>query len=106
MVSVRLVLGLMTLLPAALAAQQQPTAAEAAFIYELNRARQNPQRYDTEQSLGGILTGVAPWMPLAMNQYLVQSSGFHAEEMAANGYFAHQTRWPTTPAMRCLHRGR
>ena len=39
---------------------QQPTATEAAFIYELNRARQNPDRYDAENSLSGLIVGVTP----------------------------------------------
>jgi uncharacterized protein YkwD len=98
-----LIVGLLLLTPAALMAQQQPTAAEAAFIYELNRARSNPQRYDTEQSLGGILNGVSAQPPLAVNQNLVQSAGFHAEEMATNGYFGHQSQvtgdWPNQMAV-------
>lgn len=72
-------------------AQQQPTAAEMAFIYELNRARSDPQGYDTENSLGGILNGVVARPPLALNLNLVQSARFHSAEMAANGYFAHQS---------------
>jgi uncharacterized protein YkwD len=74
---------------APLFAQQQPTAAEMAFIYELNRARSDPQAYDTENSLGGILNGVAARPPLALNLNLVQSARFHSDEMATNGYFGH-----------------
>ncbi|MCB9933434.1 MAG: hypothetical protein H6841_08440 [Planctomycetes bacterium] len=85
-----------------LCAQQQPTAAEMAFIYELNRARSDPQLYDTENGLGGILNGVAAQPPLALNQNLVQSARFHANEMAVNGYFAHQSAvtgdWPNKMA--------
>lgn len=77
-------------LPATLIAQQQPTAAEAAFIYELNRARQNPDRYDAENSLGGIINGVTPQPPLALNLSLVESARWHAQDMATNAYFAHQ----------------
>ncbi|MCB9894329.1 MAG: hypothetical protein H6839_07765 [Planctomycetes bacterium] len=87
---------------APLIAQQAPTAAEMAFIYELNRARSDPQQYDTENSLGGILSGVAAQPPLALNLNLVQSSRFHSAEMAANGYFAHQSSvtgdWPNKMA--------
>ena len=72
-----------------LLAQQQPTAEEAAFIYELNRARSDPQRYDTENSLAGLLNGVAAQPPLALNLNLVQSARFHSNEMASAGYFAH-----------------
>jgi hypothetical protein len=87
-----------SLLALPLAAQQQPTDREMAFIYELNRARSDPQRYDTENSMGGLLDGVAAQPPLALNLNLVESARFHAEEMAANGYFAHQSDvtgdWP------------
>lgn len=83
-------------------AQQQPTAAEMAFIYELNRARSDPQRYDTENSLGGILNGVAAQPPLALNLNLVESARFHSTEMANNGYFGHQSSvtgdWPNKMA--------
>ncbi|MCB9933517.1 MAG: hypothetical protein H6841_08860 [Planctomycetes bacterium] len=95
-------LAVLLVLPATLFAQQQPTAAEAAFIYELNRARQNPQRYDTENSLGGILNGVSAQPALALNLNLVQSARFHSSEMAANGYFGHQSQvtgdWPNKMA--------
>lgn len=83
---------------AVLEAQQAPTANEMAFIYELNRARQNPQRYDTENlstymggTYSGILNGVAAQPPLALNENLVQSARFHSTEMATAGYFAHQS---------------
>jgi hypothetical protein len=86
------------LLALPLAAQQQPTDREMAFIYELNRARSDPQRYAQENSLGSLLDNVDPQPPLALNLNLVQSSRFHAAEMAANGYFAHQSTvtgdWP------------
>lgn len=95
-------LAVLLVLPATLCAQQQPTAAEAAFIYELNRARQNPGRYDTENALGGIITGVTPQPPLALNLNLVQSARFHASEMAAHGYFDHESQvtgdWPNKMA--------
>jgi uncharacterized protein (TIGR03382 family) len=74
---------------AALAAQQSPTNAEMAFIYELNRARANPQAYAAANSLGTLLDGVAAQPPLAVNHNLVQSARFHSTEMAANSYFAH-----------------
>lgn len=95
-------LAFLFVLPATILAQQQPTAAEAAFIYELNRARQNPDRYDAENSLGGLINGVTPQPPLALNLNLVQSARFHAAEMAAYGYFAHQSTvtgdWPNKMA--------
>jgi uncharacterized protein YkwD len=74
---------------AALAAQQPPTNAEMAFIYELNRARSDPQAYAAANGLGTLLDGVAAQPPLAVNNNLVQSARFHSAEMAANSYFAH-----------------
>ena len=66
-----------------------PLAAEMAALYEINRARSNPQAYDAEQGLGGVLAGILPAPPLALNERLVTSSRFHSDEMAVNGYFAH-----------------
>ncbi len=66
-----------------------PSNTEALAIYEINRARANPQAYDTANSLGGILAGITPASPLALNERLVTSSRFHSTEMAQNGYFAH-----------------
>ncbi|MCC7508837.1 MAG: hypothetical protein IT464_05650 [Planctomycetes bacterium] len=77
------------LLGAAPLAAQQPSAAEVAFIYELNRARANPQAYDTANSLGGILNGVAAQPPLAINLDLCESARVHSVDMATNGYFNH-----------------
>ncbi|MBK9973908.1 MAG: hypothetical protein IPP14_03945 [Planctomycetes bacterium] len=80
----------------------QPTANEQAMVYELNRARNNPQRYDTEQSLGGLLTGIAASQPLVVNSNLFASARFHADEMATNNYFGHQSAvtgdWPNKMA--------
>ncbi|KAA0218226.1 hypothetical protein EDM80_01575 [bacterium] len=66
-----------------------PSNTEALAIYEINRARANPQAYDSANSLGGILAGITPASPLALNERLVTSSRFHSTEMAQNGYFAH-----------------
>lgn len=89
-------------LPSAVFAQANtatpPSVAEMVAIYEINRARANPQAYDTEQSLGGVLAGITAAPPLALNERLVTSSRSHSAEMAANGYFAHQSavtsNWP------------
>ncbi|MCA8913543.1 MAG: hypothetical protein KDB82_17795, partial [Planctomycetes bacterium] len=88
----------LSLFGGALCAQQVPTADEMAFIYELNRARNDPQRYDTENmttymggTYSGVLNGVSPQPPLALNENLVQSARFHSDEMASVGYFAHQS---------------
>lgn len=87
----------------AAAAQQNPAANEQLLIYELNRARNNPPRYAAENGLGSLLDSVAASPPLAVNARLVQSSGFHAEEMAAFDYFGHQSQvtgdWPNQMAL-------
>jgi len=90
------------LLASALSAQSavdtQPSATEQYAIYVINRARHDPQAYDTEQSLGGVLAGITPSQPLAVHLRLITSSRFHSAEMGANGYFAHQSavtsQWP------------
>jgi uncharacterized protein YkwD len=80
------------------AVDSQPSASEQYAIYIINRARHNPQTYDTEQSLGGILAGITPSPPLAIHLRLITSSRFHSNEMGQNGYFAHQSavtsQWP------------
>src|SRR5690606_2361391 len=71
-----------------------PTAAEAAFIYELNRARQDPGRYDAEIGFGGTLNSGMTQPPLALNLSLVESARWHAQDMEALSYFAHQRPAP------------
>jgi hypothetical protein len=73
---------------------------EQLLIYELNRARNNPVRYQTEHS--GIVTAdlssVAAQMPLALNADLDASARFRADEMVTNNYCAYQSAvtglWP------------
>lgn len=81
---------------------QDPTADEQLLIYEINRARSNPQAYAAEHGLGPLLDGVAPSPPLAVNMSLQGSSGFHVWEMATFGYFGHQSPvtgdWPNQMA--------
>ena len=81
------------LLAASLSAQSStettPTTNEQLFLYEVNRARSNPQGYDAEKGLGGVCNGITPARPLALNKRLVTSSRFHTDEMAQYGYFAH-----------------
>jgi hypothetical protein len=87
----------------------QLTEQELHFLYELNRARSDPPGWAAEQGLGSrtggdgqptTLVGIEPRPPLAMNEILVDSSGFKAEEMAAEDYFSHQSQvapdlfWP------------
>jgi len=81
---------------------QEPGPIEQLLIYELNRARNNPGRFSRENNLPVDLSGVAPQPPLAVNHHLVGSARFHAEEMAASNYFAHQSAvtgdWPNKMA--------
>lgn len=93
--------------PAARAAD--PTQEELHFLYEVNRARNDPAgwaaEYGLDTMLGGdgqyvTLTGVAPRPPLALNTTLVDSARFKAQELASYDYFAHQSQvapnyyWP------------
>ncbi len=61
------------------------------FIYDLNRARANPQQYAREHNLGQILDNVDPAPPLAVNDSLLASASFKAREMADFDYFAHES---------------
>jgi hypothetical protein len=85
------------------------TEQELHFLYELNRARNDPPGWAAEYGLGSVpggdgnpttLVGVAPRPPLALNETLVDSAGFKAQEMADNNYFKHQSQvgpdflWP------------
>ncbi len=80
-----------------------PTSDEQLFVYLLNRARHDPQAYDAERNLNGILAGVEARQPLAVNDDLFDSAQFHAVEMADNNYFAHQSvvtgDWPNQMAV-------
>lgn len=77
-------------------------ADEQLFVYLLNKIRHDPQAYDEEAGLGGILDGVEARQPLAVNDDLFASAEFHAEEMADNNYFGHQSDvtgdWPNKMA--------
>lgn len=80
-----------------------PTSDEQLFVYLLNQIRHDPQAYDDEAGLGGILDGVAARQPLAVNADLFDSARFHAAEMADNNYFGHQSQvtgdWPNQMAV-------
>lgn len=92
--------------PFAVEAQLRPpqpaSAIEQLLIYEINRARNNPARFASENSLAVDLTSVAPQPPLAVNENLVGSARFHAEEMASFNYVGHQSAvtgdWPNKMA--------
>ncbi len=88
-----------------------PTDQEQYFVWELNRARNDPEAWALEFGLdsriGGDglptdLVGVDPQPPLAVNELLIDSAVFHSEEMAINDYFAHQSAvtgdWPNLMA--------
>lgn len=66
-----------------------PTPEEQLFIFELNRARNNPTQFQTENSLTVDLSAVAAQPPLAVNGDLTESAGFKAQEMADENYFGH-----------------
>ncbi len=77
------------------------TEQELHFLYEVNRARHDPPGWAAEQGLGlrtggdgqpTTLVGVEPRAPLALNETLVDSAGFKAEEMAASDYCEHQSQ--------------
>lgn len=102
-------LGIAPLLALAPAGHADPGADETQFLYELNRARNDPpgwaEEYGLDLVLGGdgelvTLIGVAPAPPLAQSEVLADSAGSKAEEMAAEDYFAHQSEvgpdfyWP------------
>ena len=78
------------------------TPEEQLFVYLLNQIRHDPQAYDAAAGLGGILDNVESRQPLAVNDDLFASAGFHAEEMAEFDYFAHQSDvtgdWPNKMA--------
>lgn len=75
---------------------------EQLFVYLLNRARHDPQAYEVERGLPVSLDDVLPQPPLAINQDLFDSAEFHANEMADNNYFDHQSQvtgdWPNKMA--------
>ena len=87
-----------------------PTQQELHFLYEVNRARNDPAAWAVEYGLDALvggdgnyatLTGVAPRPPpLALNTTLVDSARFKAQELASFDYFGHQSQvapdyyWP------------
>ncbi|HIQ23240.1 MAG TPA: hypothetical protein EYH34_18605 [Planctomycetes bacterium] len=78
------------------------TGEEQELVYLLNRARHDPVAYQLEEDLSVDLSDVSPRPPLAVNDSLFASAGFHAEEMATYDYFDHQSPitgdWPNKMA--------
>jgi hypothetical protein len=78
------------------------TADEQEFVYFLNYARHDPAAYEIEQGLSVDLSGVEALPPLAVNDNLMASAQFHADELAEydkdGSYFSHQSKvtgdWP------------
>ncbi len=87
-------------------AGEPPTDDEQLLIYELNRARNDPPAWASETGLalltGGdgqltTLVGVPPRPPLAVNETLVETARYRADNLATYNYFSHQNqdgRWP------------
>ncbi|HBO44988.1 MAG TPA: hypothetical protein DD670_13875 [Planctomycetaceae bacterium] len=75
---------------------------EQFFVYLLNRVRHDPVTYQIEQGVPVDLSYVTPRPPLAVNDSLFASAGFHADEMATYNYFAHRSpvtgHWPNKMA--------
>lgn len=73
------------------------TAWEQWFVYELNRARWNPNQYAAEHGVA-LKAPLGALPPLAMNPQLVSSARFKASEMAEFDYFGHRSKesglWP------------
>jgi len=78
-------------------------ADEQLFIYLLNKARSDPEAYEIDAALSVNLEGISAQPPLAVNTLLHNSAFFHAEEMAENDYFSHQSAvtgdWPNKMAI-------
>lgn len=71
------------------------------FIYLLNKIRHDPVQYG--QDIGLDLSDVEARQPLAVNENLMSSAQFKADEMAANNYFDHRSHtsnlWPNQLAV-------
>lgn len=90
------VAGLITTSPQALAAGD-PVVDAQQLIYEMNLARWNPAEY-AARSGATVPAGTLARPPVAINASLTGSAMFKANEIADNGYFAHQSEvtgiWP------------
>jgi hypothetical protein len=74
-----------------------PVVEAQLVVYEINRARWSPAAFAAETN-SSVPSDVLPRPPVALNQALVKSATFKANEMARFGYFAHQSKatgvWP------------
>lgn len=64
-----------------------PIVAEQVFLERLNDARANPAAYG--QSIGVDLSYIAPSMPLAFDERLIEATRLHSQDMNANNFFSH-----------------
>jgi hypothetical protein len=85
---------------ALVAGAADPTAQELHFLYEVNRARNDPAAWAAGYNLGAetggdgqpaTLANVDPQPPLAWNPELTDSARFKAQEIADNDYSGHQS---------------
>lgn len=87
----RVSLALLLASPPAVAAAADPTADEAAFLWEVNRARSDPGAWGRESGLGALLEAIAPAPPLAWNATLTASAQAKAQEFVDHAYFGHDS---------------
>ena len=80
-----------------------PTAAEQAFLEQLNDARANPAAYGA--AIGLDLSGVAPSPPLAFDPNLIMAARGHSQDMNDQNYFEHDTPQGVTPPQRVAAAG-
>lgn len=73
------------------AVAREPTQKEQFMVYEINRARSDPESWAIEQKIGVDLSYVEARPPLALNHSLTGSGAYHANEMGAEQYFAHRS---------------
>ncbi len=99
-VALAVTLGLAGTAGARAADHSQWSAEAQQLVYELNRIRWNPTEVEAD---AGLVRGtITPAPPLAVNDALADAAWFRSNEMAENGYFAHQSPvtgdWPNAVA--------
>jgi len=75
-----------------------PAVDSQQLVYEINLARWNPAAYIERSGNTSFPNGTLARPPMALNPDLAASAAFKANEIADNGYFAHQSavtgKWP------------
>jgi len=78
-------------------AAADPAIEAQLVVYEINLARRSPAAFGAAAHVA-IPGDVLPRPPVALNESLVRSADFKANELAEFGYFAHQSqvtgKWP------------